>query len=562
MRRNKLFSGGTSVLLCLSLCLSLASCTKPNNQGTPEATKAGSTGTEPITIKVYNSMPATQPTKDNKIYKLIEEKTGAKFEFEFLVGEAKQKAGVMIAGGEYPDLLGLAGEQTGLQEFINAGALIPLESYIDKYPNLKKHYGEIINQIKDPASGHVYVMPNYGVTSGTYYQNESWGPAFWIQAAVLKEYGYPKVETLDEWFDLIQKYQKKYPEINGQKTIGFEVLTDPSKDWTLRNAPAQLSGHPNDGGVVVDNNVAKVFANMDISKRYFKKLNEMYQAGVIDPESFTMNFDTYISKISSGRVLGLFDQRWNFQLGYNSIIDQKMYDRHYVPVPVTFDKETADWYLNYPSVNVNSGYAISTSCKDPDRVMKVLDTLLSEDWQKIMQWGIEGEDYLVDENGKFYRTQEQRDNSLNDQWKLANWDESLLQFCPKLEGSYSDGNATSAGSQPGEYFALLKDEQKEVLSAYGVQTQGALFGTPPENPIYFPCYTISIPVGTEEQTTEQKLRDYAFQYIPKMISGKPSEFEGLWKKYTDEMNKLDIAGLEKIYNDGIQERLTKLAKIK
>ncbi len=559
MSRNRLFSRGISVLLCLSFCFSLASCKKDPGGATDPNNSGSDSG--PLKIKVYNAMAATQPSKDHKIYKLIEKELGVKFEFEFLVGEAKEKAGVMIAGGDYPDLLGLAGEQSGLQEFIDAEALIPLEEYIDKYPNLKRHYGPLYNQIKDPASGHVYVMPNYGVTSGTYYQNESFGPAFWIQAAVLKEFGYPKIETLDEWFNVIQDYMEKYPEINGQKTIGFELLTDTSKDWPLRNAPAQLSGHPNDGGVIVDNNVAQVYAHLDESKRYFKKLNEMYNAGVVDPECFTNNFDTYISKISSGRVLGLYDQRWNFQMGYNSIIDQKMYERQYVPVPITFDKDIQDWYLTYPSINVNSGYAISSSCKDPDKIMKALDTLLEEKWQKILQWGIENEDYMVGEDGMFYKTPEQRENYKSDEWKLSNWAESLLQFCPKLEGSYSDGNATSPGSQPSEYFDALDDVAKEVLSAYGVKTQGLLFGIPPENPVYFPCYTISIPVGTNEQITDQKLKDYAFSNLPKIISSKPGDFESLWKKYTDQINKLDVAALEKLYNDGIQERIRTLSKI-
>ncbi|NLL07345.1 MAG: extracellular solute-binding protein [Clostridiaceae bacterium] len=558
MSRNRLFSRGISVLLCLSFCLSLASCKKDPGGSTDPNKTGGDSG--PFTIKVYNAMAATQPSKDHKIYKLIEEELGVKFEFEFLVGEAKEKAGIMIVGGDYPDLLGLAGEQSGLQEFIDAEALIPLEDFIEKYPNLKKHYGPIYNQIKDPASGHVYVMPNYGVVSGTYYENESYGPAFWIQAAVLKEFGYPKIETLDDWFDYIQKYMEKYPEINGQKTIGFEILTDPSKDWPLRNAPAQLSGHPNDGGVIVDDNVARIYAHLDISKQYFKKLNEMYNAGVIDPETFTNNFDTYISKISSGRVLGLYDQRWNFQMGYNSIIDQKMFERQYVPVPVTFSKDIEPWYLNRPNININSGYAISTSCKDPDRVMKILDTLLDEKWQKILQWGIEGEDYLVDENGMYYRTEEQRQNSKSEEWKLSNWAESLLQFCPKLEGSYSDGNATNPNAQPGEYFDSLDDVAKEVLTAYGVKTQGALFGNVPENPVYFPCYTISIPVGTPAQLTDQKLKDYAFANLPKIISAKPAQFEDLWKKYVDQIEKLDIESLEKVYNEGIQERIRTLSK--
>ncbi len=51
------------------------------------------------------------------------------------------------------------------------------------------------------------------------YYSES---ALWIQKAVLKEFGYPKIKTLDEYFDLIEKYAKKYPTINGLPTIGFD----------------------------------------------------------------------------------------------------------------------------------------------------------------------------------------------------------------------------------------------------------------------------------------------------------------------------------------------------
>ena len=39
---------------------------------------------EPITLTVFRGDPGDQPTEDNKIYKLIEEKLGIKFEIEFV----------------------------------------------------------------------------------------------------------------------------------------------------------------------------------------------------------------------------------------------------------------------------------------------------------------------------------------------------------------------------------------------------------------------------------------------------------------------------------------------
>ena len=43
------------------------------------------------------------------------------------------------------------------------------------------------------------------------------------------------------------------------------------------------------------------------------------------------------------------------------------------------------------------GINITRNCKDPVKFLKFLDSLLDEKWSKIMNWGIEGEDYLVDE---------------------------------------------------------------------------------------------------------------------------------------------------------------------
>ena len=42
---------------------------------------------EPVTLTVFRGDPGDQPTDDNKIYKLIEEKFGVTFKFEFLAGD-------------------------------------------------------------------------------------------------------------------------------------------------------------------------------------------------------------------------------------------------------------------------------------------------------------------------------------------------------------------------------------------------------------------------------------------------------------------------------------------
>jgi putative aldouronate transport system substrate-binding protein len=368
---------------------------------------------KPVTYTVFILTPSQQPTPDNRIFKAIKDEFGISFKFEILAGDPDQKLGVMIAGEDYPDIMNCDLHQ----RFIGAGAFIPLEDLIEKYgPNLKKHYAKAW-PLMTHKDGHIYVLPNWGVFQGDYTYNESYGPAFWIQKAVLKEFGYPKVKTLDEYFDLIKKYKDKHPTIDGQPTIGFEILCEGWRDWSLRNAPEHLTGHPNEGDVIVENGVAHIFADKDIAKRYYKKLNAMNRLGLIDREGFVLSYDQYMAKLSSGRVIGMFDQRWNFQNAERSLYAQGKAWRTWAPCPVTYDKSIRDYYMDRPPVNYDSGFGISVKCKDPARVIKLFDSLLSEKWQKYLYWGTEGKDYMVDKKGRFYRTDEQRKIADDQAWK-------------------------------------------------------------------------------------------------------------------------------------------------
>lgn len=317
-KRNSLLLKAAALVISFGLVLS--GCGSSNGSEKKESAGTGASGSttaeskagEPLHLSVFIGQPGSQPTKDNKIFNLMKEKLNVTFQFEFLVGELEQKLGVMIASGDYPDIISGADKSAKL---IEAGALIPLEDLIKKNaPNLDKHYSPYYKKMRESKDGQVYVMPNYGRIYEKELQNHQNVGAFWIQKAVLKEFGYPKVITLDEYFDLIQKYKEKYPEIEGKPTIGFEILSFDWRAFCLKNPPIFLAGYPNDGAMIVDTKTmkGKMFANTDVAKRYYKKLSEVNQLGLIDKETFVQNYDQYISKIASGRVLGMYDHSGNF----------------------------------------------------------------------------------------------------------------------------------------------------------------------------------------------------------------------------------------------------------
>lgn len=559
-----------SLSLGIALSLALAGCggngdnnsngNSAANQGTKNTASGsgnavdGSSATvsddlKPITISAFIGAPNQQPTADNRIYKKMKDELGVKLNMEFLVGDLQQKLGVMIAGGEYPDLI------TADPKLVTAKAVIPLEDLIDKYgPHLKEHYAKYWNQMKDSSDGHIYWLPNYGAYTGDFLATNYSGPAFWIQKDVLKEAGYPTPKTLDDYFKLIGDYAAKHPKTSdGQPTIGFTTLAYDWRTFPLTNAPEHLSGHANDGGVVVDNGVASVFATQDISKTYYKKLNEIYNQGLMDKEAFVQNYDQYIAKISTGRVVGMFDQHWNFQDGENELVAQNKIGESYVGFPLTYDGVT-DHYLDRPVLNLNNGFGISKDAKDPVRIIKFLDALMTEDWQKTLSWGEKGVDYEVDANGKFSRTQEERDQQNDPTWKLANKADAFYAYAPKMEGTFSDGNATGAGTQPDEFYASLKPQDKEILDAYHHKTWTEFFTPAPENPVAYPAWNIDLIDGSDASVANKQMTDATLKYLPQAIMSKTDKFDALWDQYVNAYKKINVKAYEDRINSQIQWR--------
>ena len=70
---------------------------------------------EPITFTMFIAGPGEAPAKDNKIIKTIQELTGVTIEFEYLVGDIKQKVGARVASGEHIDTHGAAQPRGVLQ---------------------------------------------------------------------------------------------------------------------------------------------------------------------------------------------------------------------------------------------------------------------------------------------------------------------------------------------------------------------------------------------------------------------------------------------------------------
>lgn len=556
MKRKRI----VSMLLVATMAATLfAGC--GNDSGKKGGTETGSAKE----FDAFFAVPGTEINDDNEIQKIIEEKTGVRVKETWLTGQTADEAiGTMIAGGEYPDFIEGA---SGQMQLYDAGALVPLDDYIEKYPNIKNLFTDLEWEKLRQDDGHIYWIPQFSCIKGDEKVCAHNDEAFWIQARVLKWANYPEIKTLDQYFDLIEKYNEANPTMaDGTENIPYTILCDDWRYFCLENAPQFLDGYPNDGSCMVDPDTKKVldYNTSDTAVKYFKKLNEEYQKGIVDPESFTQTYDEYISKLSTGRVLGMIDQWWDFAYTAGDAIKQAGLDEQgcdYIPVPVTIDGRDNQWHNAGGAFNESTGLAVTTSCDDVDAAMKFVNDLLDQDIHNLRFWGVKGTDYEVDENGEFYKTADERKKASDTAYKASH--SCPYSYFPQYSGTSDDGiNANKPDGQAREFYDGLNKDVQEAFDAYGVKTYVEMLGTNDAPGDWYPMWSFSnnFNTNTPGGVAWTKIGELKHKALPKVVMAK--DFDSAWDTYMDEYNACNPQDFLNELQTELDTRLEQAAKFK
>ena len=557
------------------------------------AVMADEAAPEPITFTVLISDPGEQPDPDNKIYKLIEEKLGITFEFEYVTGNQDEVLGAKVLNKDYADIIS-GGNSADI--FVNGGAMINLLDYIsaEKTPLLWEHIkaslGRILeypdlngdgipdmddegNFVGEPV---LNIIPNYGLADGAQVINNISGPAFYIQKQVLEFNGYPTIKTLDEYFDAIEKFIDANPtDENGTPYIGFAILCDDWRHFCLINPVQHLMGRPNDGEVLVDPKApdyhTETFIDKPYAKAYYKKLNEEFNKGLIQRDTFTDGYEAnYIPKVSQGIVLGMFDQFWDFKDGNDALVAEGAYGKTYVGLGLTYEASdlegialpTENWtieehYVNAGVPNIRRGFGISVTCPYPEKVIAMWEEFMKPEWQLIFNWGFVDEDYVLTDDGRLDRTKEQIENALDKTWQLENTAGAIFGNSPKRQGTIledivlEDGRVVKAGNmwepanQPEIVFGQMNDYDKNFLAQYNFQKFADFVNPPLELAPWGEAWELDY---TPVKPANKKFEQIQDAMLPEAIMAAPEEFDAKWDAFVAE-----ISPYAKEFGDYMQE---------
>ena len=506
--------------------------------GQNETAGTSDDGNKEITdFTMFIAMPGSEINDGNEVQEIIAQKTGVRVKETWLTGQtAAEAVGTIIAGGEYPDFIDGGDGQMALYD---AGALVAWDDYLDKYPNLKEMYSDEEWDRFRQADGKIYwanIFQNtYGESKSTTHNDE----AFWIQAKVLAWDNYPEIKTLDQYFDLLERYAAANPTMeDGTEVIPYTILCEDWRYFCIENAGQFLDGYPNDGSVIVNTDTMKIedYNTSETTHKYFQKLNEEYQKGMIDHEFATQTYDEYIAKLSTGRVLGMIDQWWDFAYTAGDSLKQQGLDKQgcaYVPLPITIEEGMQNqWHNSGGVLNVASGLGISVDCDDVEGALQFVDDLLGQEVHDLRFWGVEGEDYLTDENGEYYRTDEMRTNASDTAYKASHL--CTYSYFPQYSGTSRDGvNAMKPEYQAKEFYDSLCTNVQECFKAYGAETYVDMLGTSEAPGPWYPMYSHSNNMTTETEggLAWAKMGEVKHEYLPQVVMA--ADFESAWADYME-----------------------------
>lgn len=524
-----------------------------------EASSSGETADDksPITFEYFNA-DGKNGNWDNPVAKAITEATGVTLDVSYPVasqGDAKEDVALMIANDEYPDMIYAKGSATDLYL---AGALIDMTDLIEKYgPNIKKMYGAEMEKLKwsqdDPG---IYQLSYAGVNQKTL----TTGGSCQIQWAALKENDYKYPKTLDEYEKMIKSYLAAHPKTeDGLDMIG---ITMSASDWhwmiTLGN-PAGLiaDASPDNGQWIIDDEYNVHYKHVtDEEKEYFKWLCRMYNEGILDPNFATQTDDDYIAKVASGRVVAITDAEWHYSQCEATLVADGKVDQTYVGLPVTLREDQVEKALLYQGTTVGWGIGITKSCEDPVRAIKFLDYLCSDEGQILYHWGIEGENYFLDDNGQPYRTDEEVAKAQSDPDYAKNTGiDNYTGFPIYGTGSYSEDGFPYTPTTKESVIANYNTAEKEGCEAMGFEMLTDMFAQPEEFDLlpYSALWAYQQPQELAEKQTI--LDEIAWPGLVKCVTGTEDEFDGNWESMVQELTDNGLADAEEAMTEFLATKL-------
>lgn len=312
-------------------------------------------------------------------------------EIEFITGD-DTKLNTFFAGDDLPDIITIFDASTTIANSADQWAY-SLNELADLYdPYFYQVAKEDTLNWFQLSDGQTYGYPGYSNSQEDYDSNNLYAStAFVIRKDVYEALGKPDMSTPEAFVDTLARIKEQFPEL-----IPFGSNSMNNSEGSLGADLQNFLGVPveQEDGTWYDRRMDEDYLT------WIKALNQAYRNGCISDDNFSDDGTAHEEKVKTGKYACIFvggtPQRSGFLQNWYSTNPDAAYIAIDGPKSTLGNEPTlaqaglSGWTVNY----------ITKNCSDPIKAIELFTYLLTDEAGILTTYGVEGETFTYDEEGK------------------------------------------------------------------------------------------------------------------------------------------------------------------
>ena len=336
----------------------------------------------------YDGDSANHDWTNNRFFTSMQERTGISFQFtqhaDFTEWTNRKKE--LLEGVNLPDVLFKASLTTAeTQALYSKGYIIDLKPYLAEYaPNLWAllQGNEAWMKALTLEDGSIPALPMIN----TLQTND----AMWINTTWLRRLGMEVPTTADELTEVLRAFREKDPNNNGSRD---EIPLTFIGMWELRFLGHAFGIIDNDYYVTARDGQVTSSLTTDENRAFLTWLHTLWEERLLDHNGFNM----------ADSMRQITDEKkpipYGMMMSSNplTVVPSAALKQFSMLMPLTYDGKQE--YRSLLGDLVRGTFAITSACKEPEKLVAWVDYLYTEEGSLEMLYGREGEEYVWREDG-------------------------------------------------------------------------------------------------------------------------------------------------------------------
>jgi putative aldouronate transport system substrate-binding protein len=405
----KPFKKGMMLAMAVVLMFTLAACTNSGGNNNPSPTNGDNTqqpeatpgeaalnpdepawrlDTSPIDLTWFvGASWYAHSWGESLTSKYVTEKTGVNVKLEVPSGEANEHITLMMTSGQLPDIISMGSWETAVKKLWEGDHVYALNELAEQYdPYFFKVAGDGTLKWYRQENGNTYGVPNDSYSPNLMHETgmTAANQTFLVRKDLYEEMGRPDLSTPEGFLNALQLIKDQYSQYKGQPISPFFAQGNVPYGMTEYLLNLLAVPHEKDGKVydrITDPNYLA----------WLKTFRTAYERGLINVD-FLVDSDTQVEEKTNNARYFMMIREWTGMVAVNPMLAASANpDSYYIAVdgPQNSNGDTAKLFPG----NMDGWMVtmISKSVKHPDRAIRFLTYLASEEGQMDLFLGKEGE---------------------------------------------------------------------------------------------------------------------------------------------------------------------------